>query len=75
MSHLDKKGKAWHGKYLYSISAPGFVLSQTSAHSWLMLCNIFVETNSALQEDWICFYIFFFSEVRLIGWICSLDLL
>ena len=63
ISQVDKKRKAWHGKYLYSISASGFVLNQTSAHSWLMSYNlgknIFVAINSALQEDWICFCTFF----------------
>jgi len=59
----------WPGKRLYSISALGFMLSQTSVHSWLMLCNlgknIFVEINLALQEDWICFCTFLLSEI---GW-------
>lgn len=57
------KQKAWQEKYLYSIFAPGFVLSQTSGHCWLMSCNlgknIFAEISSALQEDRVCFYSFF----------------
>lgn len=52
---VGKQRKAWQEKYLYSISALGFVLRQTSGHSWLMSCNlgknIFVEISSALQED------------------------
>lgn len=63
MSQVGKRRKACRGKYLYSISALGFMLSQASAHSWLTSCNlgmnIFVEINSALQEDWVCFCTFF----------------
>lgn len=77
MPQVGKRRKAWQGKYLYSISAPGFVLGQTSGHSWLMSCNlgknIFVEISSALQEDRVCFYLF--SEVKLMGWNCSLAVL
>lgn len=59
---VGKQRKAWQGKYLYTISAPGFVLSQTSGLSWFMSCNLgknIFEINSALQEDRVCFYTFF----------------